>query len=62
LQWGVFVSVVFFVFAGAADAGGDWLFVLTGCLIGFCAALFFAMFGVGFVSLFYLWQELVSRR
>jgi len=61
LQWGAFSSVVFFIFAGAADTGRDWLLVLTGCLMGFCVALFFAMFGVGFVSLFYLWRELVSQ-
>ena len=61
LQWGVFVSVVFFIFVGAADTGGDWLLALTGCLLGFCAALFSAMLGVGFVSLFHLWQELVSQ-
>jgi hypothetical protein len=61
LQWGVCVSVVFFMFVGAADTGGDWLLALTGCLLGFCAALFSAMLGVGFVSLFNLWQELVSQ-
>lgn len=30
-------------------------------LMGFCAALVFTLFGVGFVSLFYLWKELVSQ-
>jgi len=61
LQWGVLLSVVFFIFAGAVDAGQDWLLALTGGLMGLCAAVFCAMFGVGFVSLFYLWQELVSQ-
>lgn len=61
LQWGMFVSVLFFMFAGAADGEGDWLDALTNGLMGFCGALFFAMSGVGFVSLFYLWKELVSQ-
>lgn len=61
LQWGVFSSVLLFMLAGAANAENDWLFRLTGFLMGFCAALFFAMFAVGFVSLFYLWKELGSQ-
>lgn len=61
LQWGVSSSVFFFMLAGAADTENDWLFRLTGCLMGFCAALFLAMFGVGFVSLFYLWKELALQ-
>ena len=58
LQRGVLLSVIFFMLAGAADTENDWLFRVTGSLMGFCAALFLAMFGVGFVSLFYLWKEL----
>lgn len=61
LQLGVLSSVMFFALAGAADTENDWLFRLTGCLMGFCAALFFAMFGVGFVSLLYLWKELALQ-
>ena len=61
LQWGVSSSVLFFMLAGAANAENDWLLRLTGCLMGFCAALSFAMFGVGFVSLFYLWKELALQ-
>lgn len=58
LQWGVSSSVLFFMLAGAADTENDWLFRLTGCLMGFCAALSFAMLGVGFVCLWNLWKEL----
>lgn len=61
LQWGVFVSVVFFMLAGAADTENDWLFRLTGSLIGFCVALSFAIFGAGFVSLWNLWKELARQ-
>ena len=45
--------------AGAADEENDWLFRLVGALMGFCAALFFAMFAVGFVALWSLWSQLV---
>lgn len=61
LRWGIFLSVAIFMVAGAADAVGDWLFMLAGSLLGFCAALFFAMLGVGFVALFHLWKELVPQ-
>lgn len=59
LQWGVFSSVFFFTLAGASDRENDWLFRLVGALMGFCAALCFAMFGVGFVALWNLWREMV---
>ena len=49
----------FFMLAAAADTENDWLFRLVGGLMGFCAALCFAMFGVGFVALWNLWKELV---
>jgi len=55
------MSAVIFMVAGAADAVGDWLIMLAGSLIGFCAALCFAMLGVGFVALFSLWKELVLQ-
>ena len=58
LLWGVFLSVAFFMFAAAADAGSDWQ---NNCLMGLCAALFLAIFGVGFVSLFWLGHEFVSQ-
>jgi len=59
LQWGGFSSVLLFMLAGAADEENDWLFRLVGALMGFCAALFFAMFAVGFVALWSLWSQLV---
>ena len=58
LLWGILASVAFFMFAAAADAGSDWQ---NNCLMGLCAALFLAIFGVGFVSLFWLWHEFVSQ-
>jgi len=61
LQRGVFSSVFLFMLAGAADTGNDWLFRLVGALMGFCAAIAFAMFGVGSVALWNLWKELVRQ-
>ena len=61
LQRGVFSSVFHFMLAGAADTENDWLFRLVGALMGFCAALVLAMFGVGFVALWNLWKELVRQ-
>ena len=61
LQWGMLTSVLFFTLAGAADTANDWLDRLVGCLMGFCAALFAGIFGVGFVSLANLWKELVLQ-
>jgi len=49
------------MFAGAADSEWDWLIILAYCLMGFCAALCFAMFGVGFVALWSLWKELARQ-
>ena len=61
LKWGTFGSVLFFMLAVAAEAPSDWLYRLVGCLIGFCAALFVACFGVAIVSLVNLWKELVLQ-
>lgn len=61
LQWGVLSSVLLFMLAGAADTENDWLFRLVGGLMGFVAALFFGMFGVGFVALWNLWKELALQ-
>jgi hypothetical protein len=61
LQWGILVSVLFFVLAGAADAANDWLDRLVGCLMGLCAALGVGMFGAVFVSLANLWKELLLQ-
>jgi hypothetical protein len=61
LKWGVALSVLFFMLAGAADAENDWLYRLVGCLMGFVAAMVLGMFGVGFVSLANLWKELVLQ-
>jgi hypothetical protein len=61
LKWGLALSVLFFMLAGAADAENDWLDRLVGCLMGFVAATVFAMFGFGFVSLANLWKELILQ-
>jgi hypothetical protein len=61
LQVGISVSVVLFMLAAAADGGGDWVTALSRSLMGVCAALCFAMFAAGFISLFYLWKELVLQ-
>jgi hypothetical protein len=47
--------------AAVADARNDWLYQLTGCLMGLCFAMFVAMFGVGFISLVNLWKEVVLQ-
>jgi hypothetical protein len=61
LKWGTTASVLFFIVAGAADAGNDWLDRLVGCLMGLVAALAVGIFGVGFVALANLWKELVLQ-
>jgi len=61
LQWAVLLSVFFFMLAGAADEQVDWLYWLIGGLMGFVAALFFGIFGVGFVALWNLWKELIAQ-
>jgi hypothetical protein len=61
LKWGVALSVLFFMLAGAADTENNWLDRLVGCSNGFCAAIFFGMFGLGFVFLVNLWKELVPQ-
>jgi hypothetical protein len=61
LKWGLALSVLFFMLAGAADAENDWLDRLLGCLGAVGAAIVFAMFCVGFVSLANLWKELVLQ-
>jgi hypothetical protein len=54
-------SVLFFILAGVADTANDWLDRLVGCLMGLCAALGVAMFGVGFIALTNLWKELILQ-
>jgi hypothetical protein len=61
LKRGMFASVLFFMLAVAAEAPNDWLYRLTGCLIGFCAAISFAFGGLAMVSLANLWKELVLQ-
>jgi len=61
LRWGMSASLLFFMLAAAAEAPNDWVYELTGCLVGLCAALFFACLGVAIVSLANLWKELVLQ-
>src|SRR5882672_8767121 len=61
MQAGAALSVAVFLIAGAADTANDWLARLVGVLLGLCGAVAVAMFGVGFVSLVNLWEELIQQ-
>lgn len=61
LHVAMLLSVLLFMFAGAADVGNDWLERSVGGLMGLCAALVCGMLGVVLVSLANLWKELVVQ-
>jgi hypothetical protein len=61
LRFGIASSVLVFLLAGAADAMPDGLAILVGSLMGLCGALAAGIVGVGFVSLWNLWKELLSQ-
>lgn len=61
LYWGTGISVACFLLAGAADMPNDLLDRVEGALMGLCGALFAAMLGFGFVSLWNLWKEVLLQ-
>jgi hypothetical protein len=61
LQFGIAGSVLVYLLAGAADAAGDSLMLVTGALIGLCGVVATATASLGFVALWNLWRELLSQ-
>jgi hypothetical protein len=61
LQWGTAISILSFLPAGAADMPPTPLDQLVGALMGFCGAVFAAMFAVGPVALWNLWKESIFQ-